>query len=152
MAMAAAVIWGLFSVGARRISDTLHFEALSSMVWFVVSGATVGVVVFGPGCDVGKVLSHWQNVALLAVMAGGAHGLANLFWLRAIKLGGASRTAVVSYLTPVLGLLILGLFQKQWPNWYSSIGLVIILGAVALAEVRRKPPTSLDTAEPPTVG
>ncbi len=139
LAFAAAVLWGAFSAGARRISDELHFEPLSSLAWFTVAGAAVALAVFGPHCDGSKVLRHWDVAALLVVLAAGAHGLANLLWLRAIKLGGAGRTAVVAYLTPVLALLTLGLWQKQWPNLYSVIGLAIILGAVALAEVGRKP-------------
>jgi drug/metabolite transporter (DMT)-like permease len=143
MAFAAAVLWGLFSAGARRISDTFHFEALSSLTWFTVAGAAVALAVYGPHCAWRKVLEQWDVALLLVVLAAGAHGLANLLWLRAIKVGGAGRTAVVAYLTPVLALLTLGLWQKQWPNWYSTIGLAVILGAVALAEVGRKPPAEI---------
>lgn len=152
MAFAGAVVWGAFSAGARRISDTFHFEALSSLAWFTTALAALALAVFGTHCDWGKVLRQWDVVVLLAVLGAGAHGLANLLWLRAIKVGGAGRTAVVAYLTPVLALLTLGLWQKQWPNLYCGIGLAVILGAVALAEVGRKPPASLDAAEPPTVG
>ena len=67
-----------------------------------------------------------------------AHGLANVLWLRTIAVGGAGRTGVVAYLTPVLALTYLGLFFNQWPPLYSAIGLGMILLAVALAESHRQ--------------
>jgi drug/metabolite transporter (DMT)-like permease len=138
VALGAALTWGFFSAAARRWSDRYEFEPVSSMTLFIAAGVAVSAVLFAPTCRFGYIFSHWDMVVLLVVLGGASHGLVNILWLRAIKLAGAGRTAVVSYLTPVLGLAYLGVFHGQWPDWYSAFGMAMILGAIALVELRRR--------------
>jgi drug/metabolite transporter (DMT)-like permease len=150
MALVAALAWGLFSTLARKISDAYRLEARSSMFLFEVAGLAVSLPLLGLGLGpagaplVGQALrwgwifSRWDLVLLLFVLGAGSSAVASMFWLRAIKLGGAGRTAIVAYLTPVASLTILGILLGQWPRWYAAAGLVLILAAVALGEMRRR--------------
>ena len=138
MALGAALAWGLFSTLARKWSDKYGLDPLSSMMLFVAAGTVFSVILFAPTARFGYIFGRWDILLALVVLGGAAHGLTNILWLRAIKLAGAGRTAVVSYLTPVLSLAYLGLFHRQWPSkWYSVLGLALILAAVLLVELRR---------------
>ena len=138
LALAGAVLWGLFGPLARRWSDRWAFDPLSSMMLFSGIGAVCVLAVFGPRVRWGFVFSRWDFVVCLVWLGAGSHGLVNILWLRVIAVGGAGRTGVVAYLTPVLALVYLAIFHRQVPSWYSGLGLALIIGGIALVETHRQ--------------
>ena len=137
LAFAGAVMWGIFGPLGKKWAHEHQWHPLSSMLLYCGIGLTLALAVFGPGIRWDYVFSRWDFVLAFVWVGAMAHGLANVLWLRTIAIGGAGRTGVVAYLTPVLALTYLGLLFGQWPPLYSAVGLGLILLAVALAESHR---------------
>lgn len=138
LALGAAICWGLFSGLARKWSDRYQFNPVSSMMLFVGVGLAASLAVMGRDVRWGYVLSRADVMVALVLLGGWSHGAANVLWLRAIKVGGAGRTGVMSYLLPVLSLTVLAITHRQMPSLYSGFGLALILGAIVLLETHRK--------------
>lgn len=138
LAFIAAVMWGIFGPLGKKWAQEHQWDPLSSMTIYTGIGLVLALAVFGPGIRWDFAFGRWEFVAAFVWAGMMAHGLANVLWLRTIAVGGAGRTGVVAYLTPVLALTYLGLFFNQWPPLYSAIGLGMILLAVALAESHRQ--------------
>jgi drug/metabolite transporter (DMT)-like permease len=138
LAFGAAVSWGLFSTLGRKWSTEHQFEPLSSMFLFVLVGLVGSSAWYWNDLRPEVVFSKWQCVAVIVAIGCVNNGVNNVLWLRVIQLGGAGRTGVVSYLTPVLALSYVAIFQRQYPSWSSLVGLALIIGAIAVVETHRK--------------
>jgi len=138
VALAAALLWGLFGPLARRWSDRYRFDPLSSMMLYCGIGAAVALAAWGYRVRWGLIFGRWDLVLALAWLGTMAHGTGNVLWLRTIEVGGAGRTGVVAYLTPVLALVYLAVFHRQVPSWYSGLGLALIIAGIALVETHRR--------------
>jgi drug/metabolite transporter (DMT)-like permease len=138
LAFGAAVSWGLFSTLGRKWSSEHRFEPLSSMFLFVLAGLVGSALWYWNDLRPSVVFSRWPCVAIIVAIGCVNNGVNNVLWLRAIELGGAARTGVVSYLTPVLALTYMAVFHRQYPSWSSLVGLALILGAIAVVETHRK--------------
>lgn len=138
LAFAGAVMWGIFGPLGKKWAAENQFDPLSSMLCYVGIGLALCLVFFGPGIRWGWIFSRWYFVLSLFWVGVLAHGVANILWLRTIAVGGAGRTGVVAYVTPVLALTYIAIFHHQTPPVYSAVGLGLILGAVALAESHRQ--------------
>jgi drug/metabolite transporter (DMT)-like permease len=110
----------------------------------------LALAVFGPRVRWQMILCRWDFMLSFFWVGVLAHGVANILWLRTIAVGGAGRTGVVAYLTPVLALGYIAVFHRQVPTLYSGVGLGLILLAVALAESHRSKRSRAAAARPPT--
>ena len=137
LALGAAIAWGVFTGLARKWSDRYRFDPVTSMMIFIGVGLAGALAVYGKDVRFGYVLGRPAVLASLLLLGGWSHGAANVLWLRAVAVGGAGRTGVVSYLLPVLSLTLLAIFHRQVPSPYSIFGLVLILGAIVLVETHR---------------
>lgn len=61
-----------------------------------------------------------------------------VLWSRACRVIGMVRTTIGLYLTPVVGVAFAALFLKERLTWLSVAGGVLILGGVAIANMRRE--------------
>ena len=138
LALAGAIIWGIFGPLARRWGARHQADPLSSMMLFCGIAGVAGLALFGSQVRWAYIFSRWDLVLPLVWLGVMAHGAANVLWIRTIEIGGAGRTGVVAYLTPVLALVFLWLCHGQAPSVASALGLGLILAAVAIAESHRK--------------
>jgi drug/metabolite transporter (DMT)-like permease len=83
---------------------------------------------------------------VLSVLALGAlgSGLAFVLNMRNIRLIGASRSSMVTYLMPIFSIIVGVLVLHEHITWYQPVGgLVVLLGVAvsqgALRNFRRKP-------------
>ena len=148
VALAGAILWGLFGPLARRWADRYGFGPISSMMVYCAVSAALGLALWAPHVRWAHIFSRWDLVLPLAWVGTMAHGLANVLWLRTIEVGGAGRTGVVAYLTPVMALGYLALFHRQVPSAASAVGLGLILLAVFVAESHRSRRRRVDGRTP----
>jgi drug/metabolite transporter (DMT)-like permease len=76
--------------------------------------------------------------ALLAVVWLGVFGssLAYLFYFRILQHWGATRTSMVAYLLPVVGILLGALVLSEAVSLSTLIGTVLVIGGIALVNSR----------------
>ncbi len=132
---ACAVSWTAYSVLLKRWPSAL--PPLVRLV-AVIGG---GLVVLLPGAVLEAVLTTtpawtWKATALVAVAAllpgvlsYGAHSLLQ-------RELGASRTAMMLYLSPVYGAALAWLLLGEVPGWYHAVGAAMILPSIWMASRR----------------
>ena len=85
------------------------------------------------------VLAEIQPNALLAVVVLGLFNtfIAYLLYFSLIHEWGATRTTLVTYLMPPVGLLLGAIFESEIIDWKLLVGSALIVGGVALANLWR---------------
>jgi drug/metabolite transporter (DMT)-like permease len=65
-----------------------------------------------------------------------------LFW-RVVKVAGATTAASVTYVVPIVALILGLVVLKEQLHWYEPVGAAIVFAGVALAQRKRKALTSV---------
>ncbi len=66
--------------------------------------------------------------------------IAYILYYRLIRNWGASRTTMVTYVIPIVGLLLGAVFEHEIIDWELIVGGILIIGGVALVSLRKSPP------------
>jgi len=147
LCMLAAVFYGLAIPYQKRFiaGTTLSGTALSASLLLC---ATVQLAIVAPIVTRQAPPAPWSLSieVVLSVVALGAlgSGLAFVLSLRNIRLIGASRSSMVTYLMPVFSILVGVIVLHEHITWYQPVGgLVVLLGVAVsqglLGSLRRKP-------------
>ena len=145
--MLAAVSYGIVIPYQKRFvaSTSLSGTALSASMFLC---ATVQLAILAPIVTREAPPAPWSlSIEVLgSVLALGAlgSGLAFVLSMRNIRLIGASRASMVTYLMPVFSIVVGVLVLQEHIVWYQPVGgLVVLLGVAVsqglLASLRRKP-------------
>lgn len=130
--LAATACWAAFTVGLRPL--VARHGAIRTTAWTMAAGALPLLAVSSPAIgetEWGR-LPLWTFVAIV-FSALGALVLAYLIWARGVRLIGATRTAVFSYLTPVLTVLIAWPLLSEVPRPAQVLGAACIFLGVGLS-------------------
>lgn len=130
MFLVAAVMWGGYTVMARRFGlDPLHTTAIVAVVSAVLY-LPVYVVFLKPGLDT----LPWSSIAM---QVGGQGILTSIISLlsfsTAIRLIGASRTSALTALVPAGAMLLAIPVLGEWPGRGEILGVALGMAGVALA-------------------
>ncbi len=156
MALCAMVSWGIYSVliekanrlgvepivAVRKSFGWALLMMLPLAVWGVTPSGFVALdglysVTIDADANLDRFASFWNwvNLGFLGVLASAA---CFVLWSRACRVIGMVRTTIGLYLTPVVGVAFAALFLKERLTWLSVAGGVLILGGVAIANMRRE--------------
>ena len=145
LCMLAAVFYGLAIPYQKKFlaGTTLSGTALSAALLLC---ATVQLAVVAPIVTRQAPPAPWSLSieVVLSVVALGAlgSGLAFVLSMRNIRLIGASRSSMVTYLMPVFSILVGVIVLHEHITWYQPVGGLIVLLGVAVSQglltVRRK--------------
>jgi len=86
-------------------------------------------------------VAPWPALALLTLGLGGT-GLAYVLYWRVLEVAGATVTASVTYLIPLVSTTLGVLVLHEGLHWYEPVGGVVVLAGVALTQwgaARRRP-------------
>jgi drug/metabolite transporter (DMT)-like permease len=147
LCMLAAVFYGLAIPYQKRFiaGTTLSGTALSASLLLC---ATVQLAIVAPIVTRQAPPAPWSLSieVVLSVVALGAlgSGLAFVLNLRNIRLIGASRSSMVTYLMPVFSIIVGVIVLHEHITWYQPVGGLIVLLGVAISQglvgsFRRKP-------------
>ncbi|MET9271748.1 DMT family transporter [Kribbella sp. NPDC003557] len=146
LCMLAAVSYGLAIPYQKRFlaGTTLSGTALSTSLLLC---ATVQLAVVAPLVTRQAPPAPWSLSAetVLSVLALGAlgSGLAFVLNMRNIRLIGASRSSMVTYLMPIFSIVVGILVLHEHLTWYQPVGGLVVLFGVAVSQgvltLRRKP-------------
>jgi len=115
-----------------------------------IAGATFAFLNIGIGGAIMLLLTPvlaWQPVDLtvsivLSLVALGAlgTGLAYIFYINVLRAWGPTNTSTVTYVTPVVGVLLGGLLLGETLSWHEPLGGVLVLLGILLAQKRFRLP------------
>ena len=152
LCMLAAVFYGLAIPYQKRFiaGTTLSGTALSASLLLC---ATVQLAIVAPIVTRQAPPAPWSlsiEVAL-SVLALGAlgSGLAFVLSLRNIRLIGASRSSMVTYLMPVFSIVVGVIVLHEHITWYQPVGGLIVLLGVAVSQGLFRVARSQQAATPP---
>ena len=143
LCMLAAVFYGLAIPYQKRFiaGTTLSGTALSASLLLC---ATVQLAIVAPIVTRQAPPVPWSLSieVLLSVVALGAlgSGLAFVLSLRNIRLIGASRSSMVTYLMPVFSILVGVIVLHEHITWYQPVGGLVVLLGVAVSQGLLRPP------------
>lgn len=137
MCAVAALCYGVsipyirrFATGRSRVSGV----ALATMQVVIGGVASTIAALALSGLPSSPVSWSWQAIGSIIALGALGSGLAFAFNMRVITTAGASTAAFVTYLIPVvavvLGILVLG----ESLTWNLPVGAVIVLAGVAVAQ------------------
>ncbi|WP_202871265.1 MULTISPECIES: DMT family transporter [Kribbella] len=147
LCMLAAVFYGLAIPYQKRFlaGTTLSGTALSTslLLCATVQLAVVAPLVTGQAPPAPWSLSAKTVLSVLALGALGS-GLAFVLNMRNIRLIGASRSSMVTYLMPIFSIIVGVLVLQEHLTWYQPVGGLVVLLGVAVSQgvlrnLRRKP-------------
>jgi drug/metabolite transporter (DMT)-like permease len=127
-----ALFWGLFSVLSKRQRyeplPAMFLYSLGAMACFTAVALSAMIAVAGAGARIAPLappsLRAWL---LLLLLGGGANGLGYLCWILALRGGDTARMATLAYLTPVVALFYLAVFQGTPVRPLQLVSLALIL-------------------------
>lgn len=127
----AAVVWAVYTVGARPI--VRRYGSVRTTAWTLWVG-TVGLLLVGAPSLAAQ---RWSRVSPgawggLLFSACFAIGLAYLIWYRGVERIGNTRTAIFSNLTPLVALAVGAVWLGERPGTTSLLGAALVLGGVML--------------------
>lgn len=147
LSLLCAILWAFAVIFYKRAGD--HFNAYEMNLFkstFVLI-LMVPTVLISDGINV----PHISGYQFWLISTSGFIGimLADLFYLRALQLIGASLTGITGslYSPFVVGLSIL--FLGEYLNYWQVIGMILVLSGVVLVGYRKK---SLNMLHPPIRG
>lgn len=134
LCLLGAISYGLFTTLNQKKN---YDKCISMMINFFVAFILTGVIIVVKG--------DWfvpNHVQLLGIVWSGVFTMAipNTTWILALEGGSTSKISNLAYITPFLSLVWTSLILKEELNFYSIIGLwVIIIGIFIQIKDKQKP-------------
>ena len=136
LTLAAAAMWALSNLVARRAAAHAHYDALPFIAWSSLFPILPFLALSlwmdgGPQGLLGQFAgAHWPAWAAVVYLALLATLLAYSLWTRLLQRHPAARVTPFSLLVPVVGLLAAGAFLAEWPNRMQWIGTAGVLAGL----------------------
>ncbi len=129
--LAAALLWALYSVLATPYLASMGALRVSSWSLLFGSIGLVPLAVFGLG-DVSPALVTLPVIASFLFTSIGSAALGNLWWYEGISRLGVARSAVYSYLIPVVAVISSTLLLDEEFTAIQALGALVVLAGVAI--------------------
>lgn len=130
----AVILYGGYTVALRNRPKTtdLGFFTIMAMAAFATSLPLVAIEAatgrFQPPTITGWIVTLW--IAVFPSL------LSQLFFLRGVTMIGPGRAGIFVNLVPIFGAaMAVGILGEPF-GWYDSVGLVLVIGGIALAQRR----------------
>ncbi len=156
MCLGAATCYGVVIPYVRKFLNEPQASPLAIPAGQVLT-ATIALLLVAPlvaGAPPAPADLSWEVLASVAALGALGTGLAFVLHFNVIKKAGASTSASVTYLLPVVATVIGVVVLREELHWYQPVGAVVVLagvavsqGAVRLPSRRSKP--SLTSADIP---
>ena len=126
LALCAAFIWPIFSLGKKKLPQT--------SIWAIASFCFIsGLLCFLTHFLIEpRVVLQWHDAWKIIVMGIGPFGIAFYTWDIALKHGDSRVIGALSYLTPVLSTLGLVIFTDETLKSTTLIAMFLIISGSSL--------------------
>lgn len=147
MAAAAALIWALYSLSARRFTP---FPTGAVGAFCLIAGvfSLAAAAIQGSGFSIFNAIqpSDWLYLTLLGA---GPLGIAFFSWEAALKRGDSRVVGSLAYFIPLFSTLILIKFRGERLDWVSGAAMLLIIGGAIIGSINTR---AKFTGEIPTTG
>ena len=137
LALGAGAAWAVGTLIFKRIPVRTHHELLSLTAWQMLFGAIplVALALLVPERPI-----EWNAtlIAALAFNAVGAMAVATLLWLYILHRLPTTISSLSSLIVPIVGVLAAWLQLGERPSTAESVGMVLILVALAVLIVPQR--------------
>lgn len=128
--LGATACYGLGMTYLRRFVSPLGLSA-EAVASGQIAVAAVVMLLAAPVVATGPVLLTWPIVLSMVALGALGTGLAYVWNTRVVVAWGAQRASTVTYLTPVVGVLLGIVVLGERLHWYEPVGgLLVVLGVV----------------------
>lgn len=138
--LGAAVCYGAALSYQRRFVAPYKIAGVTSATMNIGIAAII-YILLTPLIAVGPVTLTIPIVASLLALGALGTGMAYVWNYRVLAEWGPTRTSTVTYITPVIGILLGIVVLKETMSWHEPVGAVLVIIGVLLAQERIKWPT-----------
>lgn len=140
--LGATACYGLGMTYMRRFVTPLRLPAETVAAGQIVVAAAI-VLVLAPVVARGPVTLTWPVVLSMVGLGALGTGMAYVWNTRVVNAWGAQRASTVTYLTPVVGVVLGILVLDERLHWYEPVGgLLVVLGIVVAQRARARTPAA----------
>ena len=134
--MLAALSYAVSSVYARRKGAEINPEMLSMMQFATGTiFATAFSLIAGGSFGFPKLPMTWVALLWLGLLGS---ALAYMIYFSMLKRIGPTRMSTVTYIPPMIGMLLGALFLGEQITWISILGALLILSGILIVNMQRK--------------
>ena len=135
LVLAAASTWGLYTVLLKPLLQ--RYSVTKATAWIMTATTPLLVLTAIPD----MLLQDWSAVSVeswvgLLFSAAVAIALSYVIWNSGVRRVGSARTAVYSYLTPLISVVVAWMFLGEAMRPVQAFGAVAIVVGVALGRYR----------------
>jgi len=136
----AALAYGIATIFSRRVLTGVAPIVLGAvqMTWSSLALLPIAFLIERPVlADV--TTRAWFSVAWLGLLGS---GLAYIFYFGLIRSIGATRTTMVTYISPIVAVILGAVFNAESIHWTLIGGMVLIIGGAVIVNRKSKPARS----------
>jgi drug/metabolite transporter (DMT)-like permease len=138
--LGAAVCYGAAMSYQRRFVAAYKVAGVTSAT-MTIGIAAVVYLLLTPIIATGPITLTTPVVASLLAVGVLGTGLAYVWNYRVLAEWGPTRTSTVTYITPVVGVILGTVILKETMSWYEPVGAILVIIGVLFAQGRLKLPT-----------
>lgn len=139
LALAAAIVWAVYSILSRRISQFGHNTIQVTRRIFSYGLVFMIPVLFFFQFEVGlERFLQPANIFNILFLGLGASALCFVTWNLAVKLLGVVKTSIYIYMVPVITVVTSVLVLSEEVTWMSALGTVLTLTGLFISEKKVK--------------
>ena len=131
-ALSAAVMYGFSGTYLKKFVFPMGASAKAISI-IEVGAAAVFILLLTPFLAVGPVTINWSTVIAISVIGFGGTGLAYLWFNDVLDAWGPTRASSVTYVMPIVGIMLGVVFLGETLHWYEPVGgAIVIIGVLIM--------------------
>ena len=130
-ALSAAVMYGFSGTYLKKFVFPTGVSAKAISI-IEVAAAAAFMLLLTPFLAVGPVTIDWTTIASIGVIGLGGTGLAYLWFNDVLESWGPTRASSVTYVMPIVGIMLGVVFLGETLHWYEPVGGAIVIAGVLI--------------------
>ena len=130
-ALSAAVMYGFSGTYLKKFVFPTGVSAKAISI-IEVAAAAAFMLLLTPFLAVGPVTIDWTTIAAIGVIGLGGTGLAYLWFNDVLDSWGPTRASSVTYVMPIVGIMLGVVFLGETLHWYEPVGGAIVIAGVLI--------------------
>ena len=130
-ALSAAVMYGFSGTYLKKYVFPSGVSAKAISI-IEVGAAALFILLLTPFLATGPVTFDWSTVIAISIIGFGGTGLAYLWFNDVLESWGPTRASSVTYVMPIVGIMLGVVFLGETLHWYEPVGGAIVIAGVLI--------------------